>query len=196
MAKNKNKKKTAVATTTATPAPEAKAEGANATATPATETKTEAKATAKKSVEKLQANHPALRLKREIGALAKIKTVDNGDGYWIGNIRVLKVGKTLPQDTLLFPRPNVKDLVKAGSLGGSITVKNVAQIQVTDANFQQLLGLVKASIKEATAYDTAKAEKKAKAAAAKKADAKAKPTKEAEVKQGPTPTQQPKAVAA
>ncbi|KKK94583.1 hypothetical protein LCGC14_2681420, partial [marine sediment metagenome] len=77
-----------------------------------TTTPTEAATSTPKKAEKLPANHPAIRLEKEIAKLAKVKQVDNGHGYWIGNIRVLKLGKTLAKDNLLFPRSNIKDLVK------------------------------------------------------------------------------------
>ena len=157
-----------------------------------TTTPTEAATAAPKKDAKLPANHPAVKLEREVGKdkLTTKKDVDNGHGYWVGNIRVLKIGKTFANDNLLFPRPNIKDLVTAKKIVGTITNKNVAKIQVTDANYQQLLGLVKASIKEAQAYLTAKADKKAKAAATKAA------AKTAEVKEGPTPTPEPKTAVA
>lgn len=193
MSKKGKKQKAASQASTGTTAPtSAKAEDK---VEPKVETKAETKVVAKvePKTKELPKSHPVFRLENAVAKATKGKKVNNGIGYWIGNVRILKKGKAFPEDSLLFPRPNVKDLVKGGKMTGKMTPKNVALVKVTDANFDQLLKLVNLSIiaaKDAMTARTAK-KTKAKAEAAKKAAETKAPVKEIE-----TPTQAAKQAAA
>lgn len=196
MSKKGKKQKAASQAPTGTTAPTAAK--AETKVVPKAETKVVPKVEPK--AKELPKSHPVFRLENAVAKATTGKKVNNGIGYWIGNVRILKKGKAFPEDSLLFPRPNVKDLVKGGKMTGKMTPKNVALVKVTDANFDQLLKLVNLSIIAAKDAVTARAVKKAKAKAAKKAAETKTPNKAAEtkapVKEIETPTQAAKQAAA
>ena len=110
------------------------------------------------------------------------KVVDNGIGLWVKNTRVMKVGKSFPKDMLLFPRPDIRDVVNSKKVEGVISTKNVAHIKINEKNYDILLKAMDAVVEDAKTINAARAEKKSKAK--KKDEAKDKTervTKKAEV---------------
>lgn len=107
------------------------------------------------------------------------KEVNNGWGLWVGNTRILKKAKTgFPASDLLFPKPPVKTEVADGTLTGTITGKNVAQVTVTEKNYDHLLGGIKTAIGNAQRAVKEREEKKAKREAGAKKTSAAKEQRE------------------